>query len=512
MVPQFATDEVPDQYVSYSIATGDVAAAQLSSNRVAASVATMGVTAGGTLPPMRPNRAQLAADRMLMARAASRASGARLRLSVNRALSAGAASAATVPAVGSVRSFHVLANFTNLSWQSVGAKLEYVGDNILLYVDTLSPQPGFTSTQLQNFGGYFDRTLYPIDTTAFGGPSDIDGNGRVIMLLSPVVNGDTPTSTCSSSGYIAGFFDTDDFDGPSNTISNQGEIFYSIVPDPNAVYSCAHSVASLGEAIGATYVHELQHLISYSQHVVLGSGTPASSWLDEGLSIVAEELGSLYFEQKCPPPSCRTNASQIFPDSSQGFVEGFLYDSYQYALLPDTASLTLHDDGYGGFSWRGGDWLLMRWLGDQFGTGIYKQMERGPANGLADIEQVTGQSFLSLFSDFGLSLYTDSLPGLPRATAPAANRFTSRNVKQLWARLYVTSNGADIPREDPLQLFPITSDTASAIMDPGTMTYFRLDTPANASTVTFRFSAPGGAAFPANLHAQMAIFRLPPGQ
>jgi hypothetical protein len=44
------------------------------------------------------------------------------------------------------------------------------------------------------------------------------------------------------------------------------------------------------------------------------------------------------------------------------------------------------------------------------------------------------------------------------------------------------------------------------------MTYFRLDTPPNAATVTIRWSAPGGVAFSPALHAQMAVFRLPPGQ
>lgn len=514
VVPQFATDAVPDQFVPYTISTGNATAAAISSQRLAAALADAGAApTGGTLPPMQPNLAQMRADRIMLQRSIQQAPLAHVQAQVSRSMSATAA-AATLPSVGSIRSFHVLASFSApLSWTTVGARLEYVGDNILLYVDTLAPQPGFTSTQLQNFGTYFDQTLYPIDTAAFGGPSDIDGNGRVIMVMSPVVNGDTSPSTCANNGgYIAGFFDTDDFSGPTNPVSNQGEVFYSIVPDPNAIYSCAHSVTSLGEAIGSTFVHELQHLINYSQHVVLGGGAPLDSWLDEGMSIIAEELGSLYFEQKCPPPSCRTSPDQLFPDSAQGFVQGFLYDSYQYALLPDTASITLHDDSQQGFSWRGGTWLLLRWLGDHYGSGIYKQMERGPANGIASIEQVTGQNFLGLFSDFGLALYTDSLPGLPRSTAPAIDRFTSRNMKQLWARLWTTSNGTDIPREDPVQLFAITTDTSSAIMDPGTMTYFRLDTPSTSQTVTFRFSAPGGTPFATDLHPQLAIFRLPAGQ
>src|SRR5207244_12332102 len=67
----------------------------------------------------------------------------------------------------------------------------------------------------------------------------------------------------------------------------------------------------------------------FSQHAVLHGGLAEFGWLDEGMSIVAEELGSVYYEQKCPGTACRTNPAQIFPDSSQGFIESFLLDSYQ---------------------------------------------------------------------------------------------------------------------------------------------------------------------------------------
>jgi hypothetical protein len=430
-----------------------------------------------------------------------------------RALQAAAPQAP--PAPGSIRSFKVLSSLAATStFATVAAQLAYVGGNVLLYVDTLAPAGGFTPSQLQGFGQYFDQVLYPIDTTAFGAPTDLDQNGRVVVLMSPVVNHDTPAATCSSQGYVTGFFDPEDFNGPSDVNSNQGEIFYSIVPDPAGAFSCAHTVADVDGLVPATFLHELQHLINFSQHVVVNGGQPGASWLDEGLSIAAEELGSLQYEQQCPPPACRSNPAQLFPDSSQGFVQSFLFDSYQFALLPDTASITLENDGDQGVSWRGGAWLLVRWLADQAGgNGFFRQLESGPSDGIADIQQATGRSFPTLFADFGLALHTDSLAGLPRTTAPAANRFVTRNVKQLWARLYATAGGSSaVPLADPVQLFSITADTSTSVLYPGTVTYFRLDTPANVATVSIRFAAPGGAAFSSALLPQLAVFRLPPGQ
>jgi hypothetical protein len=514
VLPEFATDQATDSPVPYELATVGAAAALAVPAAARAPITSLG---SGTLPPIHPNYLQMRADALLRATGARMAAaGDFARAAVRPAASRVAASVAPPP-VGSIREFHVRSTFSinNPTWKVVNAELRYAGANVLLYIDTLAPAPpdGFTDTQVQQFGAYFDQTLYPIDTAAFGQPSDVDQNGRVIMLMSPVVNADTPKQQCQTQGYVLGFFDPVDFDGPSDPNSNQGEIFYSIVPDSLGTLSCAHKVSDVAFAAPSTFLHELQHLIDFSQHVVVRGGAPQPGWLDEGLSIAAEELGSLYYENKCPPPACRTNPSQIFPDSSQGFIQGFLYDSYQYALNPDTASLTLHTDAENGFSWRGGDWALVRWLGDQYTDAVFKKLEQTSSTGAQSIVDATGQSFPSLFSDFGIAVYADSLPGLPRNTAPPADRFTTRNLEQLWARLYTTSGpSTEFPLAMPLQLKTVTTDTTSRSLYPGTPAYYRLDTPTSAAAVTLLFSAPGAHALTASLHPQLAIFRLPPGQ
>lgn len=526
VVAQYAASLVPNAFVPYHVSSGTVASASVTKgiianlSRASNPFADRATVPARGLPNVRRTN-QIAFDHMLRARARRLVTSGTWRpatfhsvISASRtsASPSAAIAAMTAPSVGTVRSFRVLANANGTAFTSVGARLEYAGSDVLIYVDTLAPANGFTSDQLTAFGQLFDQTLYPIDTTNFGPPSDIDQNGHVIMLMSPVVNALTSTSDCQNNGFIAGFFEEEDLGAPaSDPNSNQGEIFYSIVPDPNGVSSCAHTTDDVGFAVPATFMHELQHLISFSQHVVVHGGDSEYGWLDEGLSIVAEELGSVYYEQKCPGTSCRTDPSQIFPDSSQGFVRDFLYDSYQYALLPDTASVTLHTDADDGFSWRGGDWLLMRWLGDQMGSSVFRKLDANTLTGVANIENVTGESFPSLFADFGLSLFTDSLPGLPRSTSPAVDRFTSRNVRQLWNRLFVTSQGT-LQLAYPVQVFPITTDTSTAIMDPGTMSYFRLDTPTNQSTVAIQFAGPAGAALPSSVKPQLTIFRLPAGQ
>jgi hypothetical protein len=511
VVPQLPVDLVADAFVSFRLTAGTSAAA--ATTDLIRGSAALGSGAGFEEFGRAPNVAQQDFDRWLRARSrANVASGAwrpSARSTISRSLVASAA-----PDIGSVRAFRVLSSEAPVSFKTVGAQLIYAGANVLFYMDTTVTPGAFTAAQIQAFGSLFDQTLYPIDTAAFGPPSDVDGNGHVIMLMSPVVNALTKKSDCLTNGFIGGFFDDEDLGGPAlDPNSNHGEVFYSIAPDPNGLASCAHSAADVGFAVSAVFMHELQHLINFSQHVVVHGSDSEFGWLDEGLSIVAEELGSLYYENKCPGTACRTDPSQVFPDSSQGFIQDFLYDSYVYALRPDTASVTLHSDSDDGFSWRGGDWLLVRWLGDQFTNGVFRKLDQTGATGVANIEQATAQSFPTLFADFGLSLYTDSLPGLPRTTVPARDRLTTRNVRQLWARLFVTSGGSpDIPLPFPVVLKPITADSSTRAMVPGTSSYFRLDTPASAAAVTLKFSNITGGALSSGLKPQLAIFRLPSGQ
>src|SRR6185312_3574484 len=128
--------------------------------------------------------------------------------------------------------------FTSNTFSTVTAQLAFIGTNVLLYIDQAAPSDGFTPDQLTAFGQLFDQTLYGIDIAAFVQPSDVDGNGHVIMLMSPAVNADTPASQCATQGFVVGFFDPEDFTNDVN--SNHGEIFYSIVPDSSGIVSCAH--------------------------------------------------------------------------------------------------------------------------------------------------------------------------------------------------------------------------------------------------------------------------------
>jgi hypothetical protein len=504
IVPNLATGSATNQPNAYTIGIVSGASASLVP-AAGPSLELIPPNTNGSIPPAVRHRArQLAFDAALMNDARRQlASGAWKPLA--RRFVPGVAPARTVvPSVGSLAQFHVLSSESPTRFSRVDARLSFVGANILLYIDTLAPANGFTPSQLQAFGQLFDQTLYPIDVNTFGAPTDIDQNGHLIVLMSPLVNGLTPSSQCATQGFIAGFFDGIDL-ASTDTSSNHGEIFYSLVPDPNGTVSCAHTVADVEAETPSTFLHELQHLINFGHHVLLHGGASERGWLDEGLSIVAEELGSIYYEDKFPPPTGRRDPAQLFPDSSQGFINGLLFQSYSYLLKTDTATVLLHSDADGGLAWRGGDWLLMRWLGDVKGTAIYKTLVDNSLTGTANIAASAGEAFDGLFGDFSLALYVDSLPGIPKSSIPVRNRFVRRNLRLIYNRLN-TVDPTDFPRLYPVVPVTLTGSISSTIV-PGTMAFYQLNTTTSQSTVTIDFGASPGIPLSDALHPQLSIFR-----
>jgi len=516
LVPEFATGNLPIKSASYSFGSPNATAAHVLASGPLSNRATAMVTPTVAASPTRPGTRQQwfdarlrAADRKIWARGSSAL--------VHRSVAiAGSPRAQVAPDVGSSRTFRVISTLdTNVTttFKTVNARLAYVGTNILLYVDTLTAANGFATGDLSGIGNLFDQTLYPIDVNEFGQPSDIDQNGRLIMLMTPVVNSLVTSADCEQDGFVGGFFTG--FDLASNSPdSNQGEVFYTVAPDPAGVSSCAHTVADIELTVPATFLHEVQHLINFSQHVIVHNASEAEEgWLDEGLSIVAEELGSRYYEQKFPPPTGRTNPLQLFPDSSQGFIGGLLADSYSFLLKPDTATITLHTDADAGLAWRGSVWLLARWLGDLKGEGVYKRLESTALTGTANIEAATGVPFEQLFADFGIALYADSIPGIARSAMPQPDRFVTRNLRQLYAALFRAAGpSTNVPRPFPIVVQSIPANQAlSGSMLPGTVAYYRVDTPAGSGPIQLRFATPTGTALSASLRPQVAIFRLPPG-
>ena len=409
-----------------------------------------------------------------------------------------------VPDVGSTRQFSVVAAVDGSRFASVTARPRFAGDHILVYTDTSSAT--LTDSRLTALASLMDRDLYQLTVNAFGSESDVDGNGRVIVLLTPVVNALAKAADCVQRGYVTGFFYGVDVLERAEG-SNRGEVFYGFVPDSTGRYSCAHQEADVVRTLQGTFAHELQHLISFNQHVLARGGDTEETWLNEGLSHMAEELASRLFEIRYPAPLGRSTTAQLFPDSAAPFIAPQLLNAYVYLNSTLQHSVTSYD-GTGSVEERGATWLFLRWLGDQKGDAIFRQLVEAPVTGVANVERATGERFGALFGDFSLALVADSIPGISRSVLPSRQRFLSRNLRQLMAREAVVA-GFTNPFPLPTYLLAVGGSLRSAML-PGTMMHAIVRSDGIGTPIRLAFTTPGLAPLAPAVAGQVSIMRLPP--
>ena len=410
-----------------------------------------------------------------------------------------------VPALGSVDTFKVVGTLTApYTFVNAAARLVYRGARVLAYVDVTAPAT-LSDAEWSALGAHLENPLYAVDTSAFGQPSDLDGNGRVIVLFTPRINALVSQVDCARSGFVTGYFYA--FDLASTSIdSNQGEVFFAYVPDPAGTFSCPHTAAEVRTQLPATFVHEFQHMISYNQHALVRGGLTEEVWLNEGLSHLAEELASKVWEARYPAPSGRTSPIQLFPDSSGDFIVPNLSNAYRWLSTPGSFSPVRYAPGsYGGLQERGASWLFTRWLVDRLGPTGTRQLLETNKWGTANVEAVAGRSLPSMLADFSMALWLDSLPGVPRQPIVSARRFGSRNLRELFAALVIARPGLG----SGFPIVPLSlSSSRRATLVPGSVEFFRVTVPSGGLKVAIR--RPGGAATSADWQLQVGVVWLSP--
>jgi hypothetical protein len=435
-------------------------------------------------------------DGMLRALGRARSSAAAAALRAARAAGA-LRPLATPPVVGSVRGFAVCSALDCTTFKNVGARARIVGQHVAIYVDTLAPGGGLDSAHMDTLKQVFDTLLYPLDTTAFGSVSDLDGNGVVIALMTPVVNSLVPKTSCSS-GFIAGFFFPNDLNLSAPTSqSNHGEIFYSIVADPNGTLSCAHTSGEVDSLTPGTFVHEFQHMINFAAQVRLG-GPGEEGWLDEGLSKYAEELaGEKYLN--LTPPDRGTFSLYAFNDVD---------DAYKYLSATGASPLLIEFD-QGTLAEVGASWLFTRYLVDQFGDSLPKKLAQTSLVGSANVAAQTGHRFDSTLTHWALANWvSDSVA--PGFVTPPELRYTTWHFRSRTFLSLYQQDSSRYPHPYPL-VPPVSAGSAvqlNGTLRSGSGMYWRAIQAPGAPAFTLLFSGSGGAALPAAVVPRLSVIRI----
>jgi hypothetical protein len=463
----------------------------------------MGGSAATAAPPALPSpalsafRPRLSPDRFhAMLRERERALAAQpSRALFSQSRQPGAAR--VPPVLNEQRTFNVCSSDVCDSFVQTTATAQSIGNRVAIFVDDSAPAGGYTGTDLDQVRTLFDQFLYRIDTTAFGRESDIDSNGVVIVLLTPKVNALSPD--CNSSGrIILGYFFGADLlpTSSSNPGSNEAEIFYGLVPDPGNA-DCTVDKSEATSRLPATFIHEFQHMISFNQHVLVRGGSSEDTWLNEGLSHFAEELGGrLVPDQECPVTgSC----------AAEFLGSGDVVNAFEYLASPEDFFLIEPGNSTGKLEERGANWLFVRWLADNFaadtilGTEITRALLATNQLGSTNVTARTGVDFGTLVGEWQLTNYLDDLPGF---SVPSARlRYKSWNF-----RAVADSNG------QPYPLQPDSTDgTAyehSGTLRAGSGHHVRVVQSPNAGPVDLRLTNSTGGALPATVQPRIALVRI----
>jgi hypothetical protein len=277
------------------------------------------------------------------------------------------------------------------------ARVVAVTAKTIVFIDQTSPANGYTDAELAAFGAAFDTLVFALDTTNFGAPTDIDSNGRVGIFFTPGINQLTDPS---QSGTIGGLFAGRDL-FPANATngcigSNEGEMFYMPVPDPNNTINSSYtSKANVSRLVIGTLAHEFQHLINGGRRVYVNNASAFEQvWLNEGLSHIAEEL--LYYRASGNAPRqnidlARVRSSQTQLDAMNNYQIQNLARLSSYLQAPNSNSPYSLIDG---LEMRGAIWELLRYSADMKALpnerSIWYSLVNSTTNGQANYNAVFG--------------------------------------------------------------------------------------------------------------------------
>jgi hypothetical protein len=186
----------------------------------------------------------------------------------------------------------------------------------------------------------------------------------------------------------------------------------------------------------ATVAHELEHLINASRRVYVNQTADPfeTTWLDEGLAHVAEEL--LFYARSGLAPRQDLDATRLrsTPTISAAFGDAGIdnFDRLSLFLEAPTRNSPYADND--SLETRGATWAFLRYAADRTAATaqetVWRRLVNSSTTGMANLQQVFGTDLTALFRDWATTLLMDDVPG-----ADARYQFPSWNLRSVLAAL-----------------------------------------------------------------------------
>jgi hypothetical protein len=375
-------------------------------------------------------------------------------------------------------------NGDGFNFTTVTAEVVFTSERAVLFQDVNAPVDGFTMADFEAFAAEFDDPIYDRVADVYGQPSDVDANGRIVILFTPVVNELTPPG---SDGFVAGFFFGLDLTNQQN--SNQAEIFYSVVPDPSGEFGDARSRDRILEVVPPVLAHELQHMVHFNQRRLLRPGGQEDLWLSEALAHVAESIVADEF-------ATRGNAER-----AADFEISNIARARRYLLDPEDTRLVAQF-GDGTLAERGAGWMFMQYLRGHFGgDAIITSLTQTTSTGVANVTSKTMDTWQDLLTHWLIANYADDAPALPSGPLDARDSYPNMNLRAEFQGL-----GLNYP------LSPLSS-SFTAFVTAGELPasagrYLELDAGAGAPDLRLRLTGENGAPFASGELPALSVLRI----
>lgn len=423
-----------------------------------------------------------------------------------------------VPAVGDVINLHIPDASTKdlcANYFTTQARVASVSRRAILVVDTLDGPPSalFTQAVLDSITNEFDNITYPTDSSYYNNPTDIDGNGHIILLFSGQINKLTPPGT--TGGFVGGFFFAGDLFPPTGTTantfckeSNQAEIFYLLSPDPTGRFGNVRTTSSVRQGTRGTIAHEFQHMINAGNRFQ----NPAvkdfeATWLDEALAHFAEDaVGRVQRKLGDLQMLAYTDLLPCSPCSEANDFNAFFFQNFArltyWMIHPDQFS-PLSKMADTSLATRGAAWAIVRYAADNYSNGNPRSLTRalaaGPDTGVTNFAAATKAPIDTLVKGWLVSMYDPAHINPPVAGLDAKYQYRTYNFRSIMppvAKAVLNQSSATYPLI--VQTIGSGSDNIASTNLAGSGTYYRLTVSSGASEKNVKILDASGrvASFP----------------
>ncbi|MFQ5888574.1 MAG: hypothetical protein ACE5JR_00840 [Gemmatimonadota bacterium] len=407
------------------------------------------------------------------------------------------------------------------------------GPRALLVEDADAPAGGFTDADWDFLSREIEEVTLPTDVVYFGEPADIDGNGQVIVLFTPQVNRLTPRG---SGALIGGFFlaldladsgdpeksGLQDENGEGCPTSNEAEIVYLPVPDPEGDFSDPFRRDRALPNARVITAHEIQHLISAEQRLILGDAEfeqQETIWLAEGMSHIAEEVNGL---AAVGASVGRNLTFDDFTDSrgSSDAFRAFHFTNFArlrlHMVSPATTPAIAATDplGFESLQMRGFAWIFLRWLADRLPgadeTAFFRRLSTGGSRylaGIQNVEAATGRRWEELLAEFSIALAGDDLRG---GAFPNGLQVGTWDLRRTFAQLQAEPGNRTLfpPEGYPLAVTELPVGSAFEFeLGSSTSIYFLFAETVDADAVSLELASHGGGSPPETGRIQVMVGR-----